>query len=116
MSARQWTSSFRRGVFGPSLDSLNRLSGRTGEQGFFDVPVDNLYAEPAIIKYIREHIEDWENCVIVSPDAGGAKRLDIEWRYTYIFKHAFTNLNIFTRRFMYICVYVGQSYQSAVFR
>lgn len=44
-------------------------------QGFFDLPVDNLYAEPAIIKYIREHIPDWQNCVIVSPDAGGAKRV-----------------------------------------
>jgi ribose-phosphate pyrophosphokinase len=42
-------------------------------QGFFDVPVDNLYAEPATIQYIRQHI-DVENCVIVSPDAGGAKR------------------------------------------
>ena len=42
-------------------------------QGFFDVPVDNLYAEPAVIHYIRKTI-DVENCVIVSPDAGGAKR------------------------------------------
>ena len=42
-------------------------------QGFFDVPVDNLYAEPSMIKYIRDHI-DVENVVIVSPDAGGAKR------------------------------------------
>lgn len=42
-------------------------------QGFFDVPVDNLYAEPTILNYIRDNI-DIENCVIVSPDAGGAKR------------------------------------------
>lgn len=42
-------------------------------QGFFDVPVDNLYAEPAMVKHIRERI-DVANCVIVSPDAGGAKR------------------------------------------
>lgn len=42
-------------------------------QGFFDVPVDNLYAEPSMIKYIRENI-DVQNVVIVSPDAGGAKR------------------------------------------
>jgi len=42
-------------------------------QGFFDVPVDNLFAEPSAIKYIREnfHVPD---VVIVSPDAGGAKR------------------------------------------
>lgn len=42
-------------------------------QGFFDVPVDNLYAEPSVVRYIREKI-DYENAIIVSPDAGGAKR------------------------------------------
>ncbi|KAJ5823167.1 E3 ubiquitin ligase domain of unknown function DUF913 [Penicillium robsamsonii] len=42
-------------------------------QGFFNVPVDNLYAEPSMLKYIRENL-DVSNCVIVSPDAGGAKR------------------------------------------
>lgn len=42
-------------------------------QGFFNVPVDNLYAEPSMLKWIRERL-DVENCVIVSPDAGGAKR------------------------------------------
>ncbi|KAF6766043.1 ribose-phosphate pyrophosphokinase 3 [Ephemerocybe angulata] len=39
-------------------------------QGFFDVP---LYAEPSIILYIRTHF-DLNDVVIVSPDAGGAKR------------------------------------------
>merc|ERR1712008_598528 len=43
-------------------------------QGFFDIPVDNLYAEPAVLKWIRENIEEWQNAIIVSPDAGGAKR------------------------------------------
>ncbi|KAG8729013.1 hypothetical protein FRC12_021324 [Ceratobasidium sp. 428] len=48
-------------------------------QGFFDVPVDNvsalhfLYAEPSIIHYIRTRL-DVSKCIIVSPDAGGAKR------------------------------------------
>ncbi|CAO1636739.1 unnamed protein product [Sympodiomycopsis kandeliae] len=42
-------------------------------QGFFDVPVDNLYAEPAALEYIREMV-DTSKAVIVSPDAGGAKR------------------------------------------
>lgn len=42
-------------------------------QGFFDVPVDNLYAEPSTILYIRNNF-DISECVIVSPDAGGAKR------------------------------------------
>ncbi|KAF9231709.1 phosphoribosyltransferase-like protein [Melanogaster broomeanus] len=39
-------------------------------QGFFDVP---LFAEPSSILYIRTHF-DLQNTVIVSPDAGGAKR------------------------------------------
>uniref|UniRef100_A0A671M144 Ribose-phosphate pyrophosphokinase n=1 Tax=Sinocyclocheilus anshuiensis TaxID=1608454 RepID=A0A671M144_9TELE len=44
-------------------------------QGFFDIPVDNLYAEPAVLKWIKENIPEWKNCIIVSPDAGGAKRV-----------------------------------------
>lgn len=42
-------------------------------QGFFDVPVDNLYAEPSVVNYIKQNI-DYKNAIIVSPDAGGAKR------------------------------------------
>lgn len=42
-------------------------------QGFFDVPVDNLYAEPSVVQYIRMNL-DHRNAIIVSPDAGGAKR------------------------------------------
>lgn len=41
-------------------------------QGFFNIPVDNLYAEPLIVKYIRKNIPG--DKVIVSPDAGGVKR------------------------------------------
>jgi len=43
-------------------------------QGFFNVPVDNLYAEPSVLRYIRLNLP-LADCVIVSPDAGGAKRL-----------------------------------------
>lgn len=42
-------------------------------QGFFSVPVDNLYAEPSVLKWVSENL-DVSNLVIVSPDAGGAKR------------------------------------------
>lgn len=42
-------------------------------QGFFDVPVDNLFAEPSAILYIRTNF-NLDNVIIVSPDAGGAKR------------------------------------------
>lgn len=44
-------------------------------QGFFDIPVDNLYAEPAVLKWIKDNISEWRNSCIVSPDAGGAKRV-----------------------------------------
>lgn len=43
-------------------------------QGFFDVPVDNLYGKPLLQRYIQQHIPDYKEAVIVSPDAGGAKR------------------------------------------
>jgi ribose-phosphate pyrophosphokinase len=43
-------------------------------QGFFDIPVDNLYGRPLLKKYIQQQIPDYTNGVIVSPDAGGAKR------------------------------------------
>ncbi len=41
-------------------------------QGFFNIPVDNLFAAPVILEYIKSHFEN--NLVIVSPDAGGAER------------------------------------------
>lgn len=43
-------------------------------QGFFDIPVDNLYGKPLIQSYIQKHIPAYRDAVIVSPDAGGAKR------------------------------------------
>ncbi|KAJ3133397.1 ribose-phosphate pyrophosphokinase, partial [Physocladia obscura] len=43
-------------------------------QGFFDIPVDNLYSQPLILRYIKENIPKYQSAVIVSPDAGGAKR------------------------------------------
>ncbi|MCP3926733.1 MAG: ribose-phosphate pyrophosphokinase [Desulfobacterales bacterium] len=41
-------------------------------QGFFDVPVDNIFAAPVILDYIRETFDN--NIVVVSPDAGGVER------------------------------------------
>lgn len=43
-------------------------------QGFFDIPVDNLYGRPLLKRYIQHRIPDFKDAVIVSPDAGGAKR------------------------------------------
>ena len=51
-------------------------------QGFFDLPVDNLFAAPVMTRDIKEHL-DLSNVCVVSPDVGGvvraraiAKRID----------------------------------------
>ncbi len=41
-------------------------------QGFFDIPVDNLFATPVLLDHIKDRFDD--NVVIVSPDAGGVER------------------------------------------
>ena len=41
-------------------------------QGFFDIPVDNLFAAPVLLEYIRQYLNS--DLVIVSPDAGGVER------------------------------------------
>ena len=41
-------------------------------QGFFNIPVDNLFATPVILDHIREKYQN--DLVIVSPDAGGVER------------------------------------------
>lgn len=42
--------------------------------GFFNIPVDNLYCKPIATNYIQYKIPNYKDAVIVSPDAGGAKR------------------------------------------
>ncbi|HEY8696462.1 MAG TPA: ribose-phosphate pyrophosphokinase [Rhizomicrobium sp.] len=42
-------------------------------QGFFDIPTDNLYAMPAIVRDIRDYLGD-DNLMVVSPDVGGVVR------------------------------------------
>ena len=41
-------------------------------QGFFNIPVDNLFAAPVLLEYMRTHFN--RTLVIVSPDAGGVER------------------------------------------
>ncbi len=44
-------------------------------QGFFDIPVDHLYAAPVFVEHIKNSdLVDLDNLVVVSPDAGHAKR------------------------------------------
>ena len=41
-------------------------------QGFFNIPVDNLFATPVLLEYIKKRFQ--EDTVIVSPDTGGVER------------------------------------------
>lgn len=43
-------------------------------QGFFDIAFDNLYARRLLMRYIQRNIPDYKDAIVVSPDAGGAKR------------------------------------------
>ena len=44
-------------------------------QGFFDIPVDHLYAKPVLLGHVKKlrGIEDGTNLTVVSPDVGGVK-------------------------------------------
>jgi ribose-phosphate pyrophosphokinase len=41
-------------------------------QGFFNIPVDNLFAAPVLLSYLKKQFSN--DIVIVSPDAGGVER------------------------------------------
>jgi ribose-phosphate pyrophosphokinase len=65
------------------IDRLLTIDLHAGQiQGFFDIPVDNLYAAPVITKDIKKNYKN-KDLVVVSPDVGGvvrargiAKRID----------------------------------------
>jgi ribose-phosphate pyrophosphokinase len=42
-------------------------------QGFFDVPVDNVYATPVLLQYLRQRLGGRE-ATVIAPDAGGVER------------------------------------------
>src|ERR1700744_3338820 len=55
-------------------DRVMTLDLHAGQiQGFFDIPTDNLYASPVMVRDIREHF-DLTNGMVVSPDVGGVVR------------------------------------------
>ena len=43
-------------------------------QGFFNIPVDNLLSDRLFANHVRERFDTLDDCVIVSPDAGGTVR------------------------------------------
>ncbi len=55
------------------VDRLLTMDLHAGQiQGFFNIPVDHLFATPVILDFLREL--DFEDLMIVSPDAGGVER------------------------------------------
>src|SRR4026207_768308 len=55
-------------------DRVMTLDLHAGQiQGFFDIPVDNLFASPVMVRDIKEHYK-LDNLMVVSPDVGGAAR------------------------------------------
>ena len=56
------------------IDRLLTIDLHAGQiQGFFDIPVDNLYAAPVITKDILENCKN-KDLVVISPDVGGVVR------------------------------------------
>jgi len=62
----------------PNLKRIITMDLHAGQiQGFYpeNLPVDNLYSFPEVVRYLRlHHFEDLNNLAIVSPDAGAAGR------------------------------------------
>lgn len=57
------------------VDRLLTMDLHAGQiQGFFDIPVDHLYAAPVMLDEIRNICPDPSDLVLVSPDAGGTER------------------------------------------
>ncbi|SHI66708.1 ribose-phosphate diphosphokinase [Halodesulfovibrio aestuarii] len=57
------------------MDRLVTVDLHAGQiQGFFDVPVDNLYAAPVMLDRLRGIQNEQGEIVLVSPDAGGVER------------------------------------------
>ncbi|HZQ13525.1 MAG TPA: ribose-phosphate pyrophosphokinase [Pseudolabrys sp.] len=55
-------------------DRVMTLDLHAGQiQGFFDIPTDNLYASPLMVRDIKERLP-LENVMVVSPDVGGVAR------------------------------------------
>jgi len=57
------------------VDRVLTLDLHAGQiQGFFNIPVDNLYGTPVIINHIKQTLNDGDELVAVSPDVGGLVR------------------------------------------
>jgi ribose-phosphate pyrophosphokinase len=61
-------------ITGAGADRVLTLDLHAGQiQGFFDIPTDNLYAAPVMVRDIRDRF-DLSTVMVVSPDVGGVVR------------------------------------------
>jgi ribose-phosphate pyrophosphokinase len=61
-------------IAGAGADRVMTLDLHAGQiQGFFDIPTDNLYASPVMVRDIRDRF-DLNKVMVVSPDVGGVVR------------------------------------------
>ncbi|MEM7546994.1 MAG: ribose-phosphate pyrophosphokinase [Pseudomonadota bacterium] len=57
------------------IDRVLTMDLHAGQiQGFFDIPVDNLYAAPVFALDVKHQFKDLEDVIVVSPDVGGVAR------------------------------------------
>jgi len=57
------------------IDRVVTMNLHAGQiQGFFDIPVDNLYSSPVFEEYFRKEGMFGDDYIVVSPDAGGVAR------------------------------------------
>ncbi len=57
------------------IDRVLTMDLHAGQiQGFFDIPVDNLYAAPVFALDVKHQFEDLADVIVVSPDVGGVAR------------------------------------------
>lgn len=62
-------------IQGAGADRVLTLDLHAGQiQGFFDIPVDNLLANPILAGYFEDNFPDSKNLVVIAPDVGGVKR------------------------------------------
>lgn len=74
-----------------SLDRIITVDLHSDQiQGFFHIPVDNLYAAPVFIQHLKE--KHFENPIVVSPDTGGVERA------RYLANHINAGLAIIDKR------------------
>ncbi len=69
-------------IQGVGYDRVLTIDLHAGQiQGFFDIPVDNLYASKALVPALKAELGSGDDLIMVSPDAGGVERARFYAKY-----------------------------------